>query len=380
LIKKLSALLICSILALNILSGCSPSDEKEIKIGVILPLSGKVMLYGTQARDAINMAIDEINAKGGVLDGKKLRAIVMDNDANPEKTKDAFNKLVRNDKITAIIGPLTSDNSLIIAPEAQKHKVVMITPTSTNENVTQTGDYIFRTCFSDPFQGMVDAKFAWESLKAKRAAIIYDSSSDYSKGLMKSFISDFSSLGGDIAVLESYSGEVKDLNTQLSKIKASNADVIFIPDYYNSVIKIARQIRSAGIRSTLLGTDGWEDIAFNAGDEVLGSYFSNHYTKDANESDVKRFAENYKSKYKVDSNAFAALGYDSVYLLADGIENAGCTDTDKIKDALMKTDKKYVTGNIKFDENRNPIKQAYMLKISKVDGKLAQLYYSTVNP
>lgn len=379
-IKRIPALLICSILVLNLLSGCSPSQDEEIKIGVILPLSGKVMLYGTQARDAINMAIDEINAKGGVLDGKKLRPVIIDNEANPEKSKDFFNKLVSKDRVSAIIGPLTSDSSLAVAPEAQKNKIVMITPTSTNEKVTQTGDYIFRACYTDTFQALVDAKFAWSNLNAKKAAVLFDSTSDYSKGLMKSFISDFSSLGGEIPVIESYTDQTKDFNDQLSKIKETKVDVIYIPDYYNSVIKVAKQIKSADINTTLLGTDGWEDIASNAGDEVLGSYFSNHYTNNYIDTDVKKFAENYKSKYKVDSNAFAALSYDSVYLLADAIEKAGSSDSEKVRDALMQTDKKYVTGLIKFDENRNPIKPAYIIKISKADGDLMQSYYCTENP
>lgn len=377
--KKLLALAVASVMAASVFSGCS-GGSKTIKIGAIQPISGEVSMYGIQSRDAINMAIKEINDKGGVL-GKPLEAVILDDEANAEKSKNAFTKLVTKEKVVGIIGALTSNCSLAINTEAQKRKVVMITPSSTNEQVTAVGDYVFRACFIDPFQGDVNAKFASGTLKAKKAAVLFDNTNDYSKGLKDNFVKKFKELGGEVVAAESYSKGDKDFNAQLTKIKGLNPDVLFIPDYYSTVSLIAKQVKSQGITATMLGGDGWAEIAANAGDEVLGSYFSNHYTPDANDPEVKAFVENYKKAYNTSPNALAALAYDATYMLADAIKNAGSTDSAKIKDALVKTDKKFVTGAVKFDPaTRNPVKSAVMVKVDKVGGKLSEVYSSTVNP
>jgi branched-chain amino acid transport system substrate-binding protein len=351
-----------------------------IKLGAIQPISGQVSAYGTQTRDAILMAVDEINAKGGVL-GKKIQMVVEDDEASPDKSMNAIKKLVARDKVIGIVGALTSKCSLAITKYAQAKKVIMISPSSTNDTVTDAGDYIFRACYKDSFQGEVVAQFSYETLKAKRAAILYDITNDYSKGLTTNFTQKFKALGGEIVATETYSTNDKDFNAQLTKIKATKPEVLFIPDYYSTISLIAKQVRAQGLTIPMVGADGWDEITNNAGDEVLKCYYSNHYSPEANDPDVKNFVKKYEAKYKITPNALAALGYDATYILAEAIQKAGSTQPEKIKAAMMKTNRKFVTGNIKFDAKRNPVKSAIMLEIVKgADGKLATKYAGTVNP
>lgn len=375
--RKILALMIVSALFLSLFTGCATNNK--IKLGAIQPISGQVSAYGTQTRDAINMAIEEINAKGGVL-GKQIEMIVEDDEASPDKTKNAFKKLVAKDKVIGIVGALTSKCSLAIAPEAQAKKIIMITPSSTNDTVTDAGNYIFRACYNDSFQGQVVAQFAYNTLKGKNAAILYDVANDYSKGLKTNFEEKFTALGGKIVSAQSYSTNDKDFAAQLTKIKGTKPDVLFIPDYYSTVSLIAKQVRSQGLTIPMLGADGWDEITNNAGDEVIDCYYSNHYSPDANDPEVKTFVTKYTDKYKVTPNALAALGYDATYILVEAIAKAGSTDPEKIRLAMMDTNRKFVTGNIKFNEKRNPVKSAVMVKIIKKGGKLATEFAGTVNP
>ncbi len=351
-----------------------------IKLGAIQPISGQVSAYGTQTRDAIMLAVSEINAKGGVL-GKKIEMVVEDDEASPDKSMNAIKKLVARDKVIGIVGALTSKCSLAITEYAQAKKIIMISPSSTNDTVTDAGDYIFRACYKDSFQGEVVAQFSYETLKAKRAAILYDITNDYSKGLTTNFTQKFKALGGEIVATETYSTNDKDFNAQLTKIKATKPEVLFIPDYYSTISLIAKQVRAQGMTIPMVGADGWDEITNNAGDEVLNCYYSNHYSPEANDPEVKNFVKKYEAKYKITPNALAALGYDATYILAEAIQKAGSTQPEKIKAAMMKTNRKFVTGRIKFDAKRNPVKSAIMLEIVKgADGKLATKYAGTVNP
>lgn len=376
--KRVFTVLAVAVLIVSLFSGCGSS--KTLKIGAIQPISGQVAAYGTQTRDAIKMAINEINEKGGIL-GKQLELIVEDDENNPEKTMNAFIKLTTKDKVVGIIGALTSKCSLAITEDAQAKKVIMITPSSTNDTVTDAGDFIFRACYKDSFQGQVCAQFAAETLKAKKAAILFDITNDYSKGLMKNFSDKFVALGGKVVASESYSAGDKDFNAQLTKIKAARPEVIFIPDYYSTISLIAKQVRSQGIKVPMMGADGWDEITNNAGDEALGCYYSNHYSPEADDQEVKAFVSKYNKLYKITPNALAALGYDATYILAEAIEKAGSTDSEKVKKAMFETNRKFVTGNIKFDQHGNPVKSAVMLKLVKgADGKLVTEYAGTVNP
>ena len=249
------------------------------------------------------------------------------------------------------------------------------------ERVTEAGDLIFRSCFKDSFQGSIVAQFAIETLGAQKAAILYDMNNDYSTGLTKAFQDTFESLGGRMVAIESYAGGDKDFNAQITKIKAAAPDVLFIPDYYNTISLVIKQVRNQGLNVTMLGADGWDELTGQAGDEAIGSYFSNHYSPDADDPDVQEFVRKYRSRYNVTPNALAVLGYDATYILREALARAGTTDPQTVKVALMQTERKLVTGHIKFDEQRNPVKSVTMLKIVKgPDGKLTTEYVGQVNP
>jgi branched-chain amino acid transport system substrate-binding protein len=363
------------------IGGCQKKEAGTIKIGTILPISGPVSAYGIQTRDAITLAFEEINAAGGVL-GQKLELIAEDDEANPEKSTNAFKKLTAQDKVNVIIGALTSKCSLAITSLSQAKKVVQISTSSTNDTVTDAGDFIFRACYNDSFQGQVVAKYSSETLKAKTAAVLYDISNDYSVGLTENFRKTFESLGGKMVASEGYNSGDKDFNAQLTKIKATKPDVLLLPDYYNTVSLIAKQVRAQGMMMPLLGADGWDEITNNAGDEALNGFYSNHYSPDSDDPKVQKFVASFKAKYKQDPNALAALGYDTAYLVAEAIKNAGtASDSQKIRDAMAALDMQLVTGRIKFNEKRNPVKSAVMLEVVKgADGKLTTKYAGTVNP
>lgn len=384
--KKVFALLLVMALILTAFAGCggdtaTTEEEGPIKIGTIMPISGPVAAYGTQSRDAILMAVEEINANGGVL-GRPLEVIVEDDEANPEKTKNAFTKLVTNDGVIGIIGALTSKCSLAITADAQARQIIMISPSSTNDTVTEAGDYIFRACYNDSFQGQVVAQYAFETLGAMNAAILLDNTNDYSKGLTVNFKEKFEAMGGTIVAEESYATGDMDFNAQLTKLKSTNPDVLFIPDYYNTVSLIAKQVRTQGMTIPMLGADGWDEIANNAGDEVVGSFYSNHYSPGADDAEVKAFVEKFTETYGMEPNALAALAYDATYIMADAIAAAGSTDPEAVKAAVAATDKKFVTGQITFNELRNPVKSAVMVEL--VQGTEANkpqvVYAGTVNP
>jgi len=378
--KKSMILLVILAFVVALLPACSATSN-TIAIGTIMPISGPVSAYGIQSRDATQMAIDEINAAGGIL-GKQLTLYVEDDEATPEKTVNAFNKLVTQKKIVALVGGLTSNCTLSITAEAQKRKVVLVTPSSTNDTVTSAGNFIFRACYNDSFQGQVMAKFAYENLSAKTAAVIFDNTNDYSKGLKDSFVAAFEKLGGTMVANESYAKGDQDFAAQLTKIDGESPDVLFVPDYYSTVSLVAKQARSAGIDVPMLGADGWDEIANNAGDEVLGCFYSNHYSPDANDQEVKDFVAKFKAKYNVDPNALAALAYDATYMIADAIKLAGSTDAAKIQAAMEKTNKKFVTGQISFNEIRNPVKSAVILELvaGAAANKPSVVYKTTVNP
>ncbi len=379
--KKIPVLIVALAMVVALFSGCNSGGGDEIVIGTIQPISGVISTYGIQTRNAIEMAIKEINDAGGLL-GKQVRLVVADDEANPEKTVTAFTRQVTQDKIVAQIGALTSKCSLAITEEAQKRKIIMISPSSTNDAVTSAGNFIFRACYNDSFQGQVVAKFAKDDLGAMKAAILFDNTNDYSKGLRDNFAAKFADLGGTIVAEESYATDDKDFSAQITKIKAAGPDVLFLPDYYSTVSLIAKQVRNQGMEIPMLGADGWDEIANNAGDEVIGCYYSNHYSPDADDAEVKAFVEKYKAAYGETPNALAALGYDAMYIVADAIKKAGSVDPDKIQAAMMETDKKFVTGQISFNELRNPVKSAVMVELVAGDeaNKPKVIYAATVNP
>ncbi|WP_288603374.1 ABC transporter substrate-binding protein [uncultured Treponema sp.] len=366
--------------AMMMAASCSGKKNDTIKIGGIAPLSGGVAVYGTECKNGIDLAIEEINSAGGI-NGQKIEFICEDDEGDSAKSVNAYKKLVTKDRVKVIIGSLPSGCTMAITNLAQAQKVVQIAPAATAVAITDAGNYVFRACYTDPFQGKIGGKFAYENLGTKKAAILYDIGNDYSVGLTDNFTAEYTSMGGSIVSKESYSTGDKDFNAQLTKIKAANPEVIYLPDYYGTVALIAKQLRAQGINVPIVGADGWDGLTDNAGDEVLNGYYSNHYSENSSSAAVQTFVKSFKAKYNKAPNSFAALGYDCVYMLRDAMKASGSTDDSaKIRDALEATNGDYVTGHIVFDANRNPVKSAVMIKLVKADdGKLATAYEATVD-
>jgi branched-chain amino acid transport system substrate-binding protein len=354
-------------------------DRSTLKIGFFGDLSGPTFNFGQSAMNGVLMAADEINQSGGI-NGHQIDVVIEDDKGSPEAAAQLTGKLIAHDKVAAIIGAGASGNSLAAAPKAQAAKVPLIAPSSTNPAVTQAGNYIFRACFIDAFQGEVMAKFAANTLKAKTAGIMLDFNSPYSRGLTDFFELSFAKLDGHMVVKQSYSQGDADYRGQLSAIKAANPDVVYIPGYYGDVALIARQARQAGLTVPLLGADGWDapELWELGGDVLNGCYISNHYSADDPSENIQKFVHNYRQRYgNLTPDAHAALAYDAMRFLADAIQRAGTTEGPKLRDALAET-KNFagVTGIISMDHDRNAVKPAVVLKLQ--DGRY--IYQETIQP
>ena len=378
--KKFLSTVLLSIMTLTFLSGCgsSSSDSEVIKIGGIGPLSGDAATYGTSVKEGAELYLQEINDSGGI-DGKKIVLIFEDDQADPNSAKQAFNKLVDKDGVCSILGAVTSGATLAIAPDSTNKKIPMITPSATEPTITDVGgDFMFRGCFVDSFQGKILAKYTKETLNKKTAAVLYNVGSDYSKGIADAFKKEFEDNGGKVVQFLSYNDGDTDFKAQLTKINSNAPDVLVLPDYYNVVGLIAKQAREMGIKSQFLGGDGWEseDLIKIGGEAVDGALYINHYFSEDDTDFVKNFVTSYKEKYNKEPDAFAALGYDTFKCLVTAIDDADSTDSEKIKDALLKVNLDSVTGSISFDENRSAVKSACIIKIDKDKKVLAD----KVNP
>lgn len=368
-----------------LLTACNKSadatgkDSDIIKIGEFASLSGKEATFGQSSHEGTLQAIEEINATGGVL-GKQLKLLTEDTQSKSGESATVVNKLVARDGVIAILGEVASSRSLEAAPICQQSKIPMISPSSTNPKVTETGNFIFRVCFIDPFQGTVMANFATKTLKAQKVAVFTDAKSDYSKGLAKFFKEQFIKNGGQIVTELDFNGGDKDFKAQLTAIKASNPDGVFIPGYYTDAALIAIQAKQLGLNVPLLGGDGWESEKLTeiGKDAVEGHYFSTHYHPEVGSDASKRFVENYRKRWNgKNPDALAACGYDSAIVLADAIKRAGTTDGLKIREALAATkDFKAVTGNISINAQRDASKAAVILQVKA--GKFK--YLETVEP
>jgi len=340
----------------------------DLKVAVLAPLSGAVPTFGVMTRDGALLAIEEWNAKGGV-NGKKIVPIVEDSQCTPDPAVNAANKVIDQDKVKFIVGEVCSKASIPISEIANAKKVIQISPTSTNTDVTVTKDgkvkdYIFRACFIDPFQGKVGAKFAMDTLKAKNAFILFDQANDYTKGLAEEFEKAFTAGGGKIAGKETYTAKDTDFSAILAKVAAAKPDVIYLPDYYNIVNLVTKQAKEKGITAPFLGGDGWDsaDLDLKA---AAGGYFTNHYSPDSTAPEAVAFMKAFKDKYKgATPDALAALAYDATNLLLNSIKTAGNEDTDKVKAAMEGISMPGVSGKITFDKQHNPIKAATILKVT----------------
>jgi len=359
-------------------AGGNGGSAGPILVGYYGDLSGRTSSFGQSTKNGVEMAADEINKAGGI-DGRTIQIVTEDDQGEPNKAATVVTKLINQDKVIALLGEVASSNSLAAAPKAQGSKVPMISPSSTNPAVTQVGDYIFRVCFIDPFQGEVMAKFSANNLKAKRAAILYDFNSDYSRGLYQFFKRSFTQLGGQIVSEQSYTQGDRDFSGQLTAIRSSNPEVIYVPGYYGEVGVIANQTKQLGIKAPLLGGDGWDapQLWQLGGASLNGDYISNHYSVDDPSPAIQKFVADYKGRYNILPDALAALGYDSMKVLADAIKRAGTTENTKLRDAIAQT-KNFggVTGQITIDKDRNAVKPAVVLKLQ--DGKF--VYETTIAP
>ncbi len=350
--------------------GETTPDAGAIKVGLIVPKTGQVAQYGIAVENAAKLAVAEVNAAGGI-NGQQVELISYDNKADAAESISVFNRLVDNDKIVALIGPVISSTSLAVGPLAEEAGIPMISPTATNLNVTVGYDYVFRACYIDPYQGGTVAKFATENLGAKKAAILYNSGDDYSTGLAEAFKATFEQAGGTITNYEGYTVDDKDFKAVLTKIKGNGPEALFVPDYYNTVGLIAGQVKEVGLDVTMLGGDGWDDVQKEYAEVMEGGFFANHYAADDPDPIVQDFITAYKGAYNGETpNALAALGYDAAKIMLAAIQTAGSTDGDAIRAAIKATDLDAVAGHITFDENGDPLKAISMIKIVAGELKL----------
>jgi branched-chain amino acid transport system substrate-binding protein len=376
--------LLAALSGVALLAGCSkPAGEgaaaATIRIGEFASLTGKEAAFGQSSHKGTQLAIDELNAAGGLL-GKQIELITEDNRSTAGESVTIAKKLITRDKVVALLGEVASGRSLEAAPIAQASQIPMVSPSSTNPKVTETGDYIFRACFIDPFQGQLLASFAQRTLEAQKVAIFSDVSAPYSVGLAQYFREAFVAAGGQIVAEEKYSGGDKDFSAQLTAIKGKQPDAIMVPGYYNEAGLIVRQARQLGIKVSLFGGDGWEapELLKLAGAEALqGTYYSTHFSSESTEPLAQKFVAAYKAKYNETPDAMAALGYDSAMVLADAIRRAGTTEGPKVREALASTrDFPGATGLTTLNEKRDATKPAVI--ITAKDGKFQ--YVETISP
>jgi branched-chain amino acid transport system substrate-binding protein len=386
-----------------LLYSCAKKRD-EVVLGEFGSLTGVTATFGKSTQRGIEMALEEANKAGGI-EGIPIRIVVEDDQSKPEEAATAVKKLINQDKVILVLGEVASSRTLAGAPICQEAKVPIITPSSTNPKVTQIGDYVFRVCFIDPFQGEVMAKFARNTLKVSKAAILKDIKNDYSVGLAQFFSETFTALGGQIIAEESYAEGDIEFRAQLTAIKAKDPDVIFIPGYYTEIGLIARQARDLGINVPLIGGDGWDSprLVEIGGKALENTYYSNHYTPEDPRPEIQKFIAEYRAKYNEVPDAMAPLGYDAARIAFDAIKRSGILEPQNIKEAYIENPKAGslmeavntiknrqlirdaiartkdfpgVTGMITIDENRNAKKSAVVVKIE--DGKVK--YVETINP
>jgi branched-chain amino acid transport system substrate-binding protein len=382
--------LICVVIAVAVAAGAcerrpdansAASDTGDILVGMYGSLTGDGASFGQSSLRGTELAVEEINSTGGLLGGRQLQLLVEDNQSRPDEAANAVTKLITQDGVVALLGEVASRRSLAGAPVAQRYQIPMISPASTNERVTEVGDYIFRICFIDSFQGQVLAKFAFDELKVRRVAVLRDIQQDYSVGLTDSIAKNFAELGGEVLEPVSYSSGDADFRAILTQVRGQKPDAMFITGYYPEVAIIVRQARELGLSIPILGGDGWVGDSLRNGREALNnSYISDHWAVDNPDPAVQTFVTSYRAKYSGEPDSMAALAYDSVKVLADAITRAGTTDSVALRDAIASADVAGVTGRLRMNPQRNVDKPAVILELMFADGQLKFAYRSTINP
>ncbi len=375
-------------IAVLALLGCGGGDKKgpqasapagqTILIGHYGSMTGAEATFGQSTDNGVRLAVKERNAAGGVK-GKQVELKTYDDQGKSQEAGTAVTRLITSDKVAAVLGEVASSLSLAGGRVAQQYGIPMISPSSTNPQVTQIGDMVFRVCFLDPFQGWVEAKFARETLKAQKAAILYDQGQAYSKGLKDYFKKAFEEMGGTITTEQAYTGGDQDFSAQLTTIRQTGPDVVFVPGYYTDAGNISIQVRKLGITVPMLGGDGWDStqLAAIGKDAIEGSYYSNHYSFQENRPEVKNFVEKYKADYGQIPDGLAALGYDAARLLFDAMDRAASLDGKTLAAAIASTKGFHgVTGSITMDANRDAKKSAVIVQMKGG----VPVYVQTIEP
>ena len=383
-LKAAAVSLMTVVLAASV-AGCGGSSSKEIKIGLLNEMTGGNATIGTAAANGAKLAIKEINANGGLL-GKQIKAVVADNKSEPSESANAMTKLLTQDKVVAVTGTFSSSNAIAAASVAEANKTPYLVAGATNPKVTvdektkNVKKYIYRVCFIDPFQGTVAANFAAKDLKVKKAAMLVDNSSDYSKGLAEFFEAAFTKEGGTIVANEAYLQKDTDFKATLTKIKSKDMDILYVPGYYEEVGKIVKQAREMGITVPIVGADGWDSPKLGeiaSASALNNTYFTNHYSVEDTSPKAKAFVEAYTNEYGQKPEALAVLGYDAVYVLADAIKRANSTDAAKIIEALATTkDFPAISGVTTINKTHDADKNAVVIEMK--DGK--QVFKTSIKP
>lgn len=383
--KVFTTVLLVSLAIIMLLTSCGTAAEPEttdpengnteapgetgdtIKIGGLAPLTGNVSIYGIAVNNGVQLAIEEVNENGGVL-GKQIEYIVYDEKGETVEATNAYNRLVNDDKVVAVIGDVTSEPSIAVAQRAARDNMPLITASGTSADITKQGENVFRACFIDEVQGDLMGAFVANNLELKKAAILYNVSDNYSQGLTDAFTARCEEEGVEIVASENYSSTDTDFKTQLTKIKTAGAEVLYVPNYYNDNIMIVRQAKQVGLDVPYLGGDGWdgvlsENVIGTEKNDADGAYFTNHYAQDDPNEKLQSFLSAYREAYDMEAVSFAALGYDAANMMIQAIEEAGNTDSDAIIDAMKNLEYEGVTGNITFDDNNNPIKTVSIILI-----------------
>ena len=383
--KTIGTFAVAAVLVSGLIAGCGSKSDKDLKIGMIYELTGNTASYGTSAANGAKLAFKEINAAGGVL-GKQIQLVTADNKGEPSESANAMSKVISQNKVVAITGFTVSSCGIAASAVAEANKIPFVAAATVNPRVTvdeRTGkvkEYTFRACFIDSFQGTVGANFALNGLKAKRTAVMTDTSSDYSKGLADVFKSTYTKAGGNVVAEESYLQKDQDYKPILTKIKAQNPDLIYIPGYYEDVGKIIKQARELSMNMPVLGGDAWDSpvlVEMGGAQALNNTFFTNFYSIEDKNPVSNAFVESYRKEYGKTPDSMAAMGYDAAKLLVDGIKRANSTEAGKIKDALSATKKfSSVSGEMSLNENHDAVRGVVIIELK--DGK--QVYKETVRP
>ena len=378
--RKWTRVWVAACLLVGIVAGAAAAQE--IVVGLNAELTGSIPVVGQSSRNGAQLAVDEINAAGGLEVGGRrytIRLIVEDNEDDAASAVAATTKLITQNQVIAVIGPNASRNAVPAAQIAENFRTPLISPWSTNPATTAGKRYVFRAAFIDDFQGQVVAAFARNKLGAQTAAVLFDIASEYNKGIAEIFRASFEALGGRVVAWETYTTGDRDFSSQLTNIRAANPDVLFLPNYYSEVPLQVQQAQRLGINATFIGSDSWGSTELLAlgGSSLEGSYFTTHYAPDIATPKAREFIANYQARYGSTPDDVAALSYDSMYMLFHALQQAGRVDREAVRNALASiTDFEGVTGSMRFEGTGDPIKSAVIIQIK--DGQFT--YFDSVAP